>query len=513
MIWANRQCCFLLLVTVAPPVAPTSSVPLAVCTVLEEGFCMLRRGFSAANVTSDNHLTGFDVDMRREVLAGREYTVRVMGTYGELQVRTRAGECDVGWAQFFNTAARTQCTSACPALTDETAAGTVASWEPYRCCTDYSVVIDPMEISALHRDSSISFFESFLGTTARPFFINLLCFVFLWHILFANLIWLVERRENSEQFPPRFLEGIDDAFWWAVVTFTTVGYGDIAPKTGAGRFLAILWMLFGITLCSLLTGRLADGFAANRNAARMTGIEGLRGLRICGYASTFEAWYVPQSMLFTRVVGESVAHCGELLRSGDADVILMESSLMSYWASHDEWGSSQNYVLSAPMASMPMSILYPPGSALRRELDVKFLQVSESPRLDFMRNHWFRQSTARTSAEEEIQWEMVVPAIALLVLYLVFKLLYEIRVAVQRCGKKQRERDFAGTLEEGDSKKSVGVGPMKVQVTERTADWAEGLHHVLTSPFQASLKMARQKTARFGLSRPGSRRPPARETS
>ena len=106
MIWANRQCCFLLLVTVAPPVAPTSSVPLAVCTVLEEGFCMLRRGFSAANVTSDNHLTGFDVDMRREVLAGREYTVRVMGTYGELQVRTRAGECDVGWAQFFNTAAR-----------------------------------------------------------------------------------------------------------------------------------------------------------------------------------------------------------------------------------------------------------------------------------------------------------------------------------------------------------------------------------------------------------------------
>ena len=78
-------------------------------------------------------------------------------------------------------------------------------------------------------------------------------------------------------------------------------------------------------------------------------------------------------------------------------------------------------------------------------------------------------------------------------------------------GKKQRERDFAGTLEEGDSKKSVGVGPMKVQVTERTADWAEGLHHVLTSPFQASLKMARQKTARW--SRPGSRRPPARETS
>ncbi len=49
-----------------------------------------------------------------------------------------------------------------------------------------------------------------------------------------------------------------DSLWWAVVTLTTVGYGDVTPKTIAGRFIAFLDMLVGIGVLTLLTATVAS---------------------------------------------------------------------------------------------------------------------------------------------------------------------------------------------------------------------------------------------------------------
>jgi len=42
--------------------------------------------------------------------------------------------------------------------------------------------------------------------------------------------------------------------YWAVVTMTTVGYGDIAPKTGLGQLLAALLMILGYAIIAVPTG-------------------------------------------------------------------------------------------------------------------------------------------------------------------------------------------------------------------------------------------------------------------
>ncbi len=51
-----------------------------------------------------------------------------------------------------------------------------------------------------------------------------------------------------------------DGVWWAVETVTTVGYGDIYPKTTAGRMIAIVVMASGIGFVALFTGALAQRF-------------------------------------------------------------------------------------------------------------------------------------------------------------------------------------------------------------------------------------------------------------
>ena len=49
-----------------------------------------------------------------------------------------------------------------------------------------------------------------------------------------------------------------DSLWWAIVTLTTVGYGDVTPKTFPGRFIAFVDMLVGIGVLTLLTATVAS---------------------------------------------------------------------------------------------------------------------------------------------------------------------------------------------------------------------------------------------------------------
>jgi voltage-gated potassium channel len=51
-----------------------------------------------------------------------------------------------------------------------------------------------------------------------------------------------------------------DGIWWAVVTVTTVGYGDLYPKTVQGRLIGMVLMFVGIGFLSLLTAAVASRF-------------------------------------------------------------------------------------------------------------------------------------------------------------------------------------------------------------------------------------------------------------
>ncbi len=58
--------------------------------------------------------------------------------------------------------------------------------------------------------------------------------------------------------PNSAITTLPDALWWAAATVTTVGYGDIAPVTAAGRLIAIGLMIAGIALLGVVTATLAS---------------------------------------------------------------------------------------------------------------------------------------------------------------------------------------------------------------------------------------------------------------
>jgi voltage-gated potassium channel len=61
---------------------------------------------------------------------------------------------------------------------------------------------------------------------------------------------------------PATFGSVPAALWWAVVTLTTVGYGDVVPITALGRLVAAVVMICGLGVFGLWTGILATGFAA-----------------------------------------------------------------------------------------------------------------------------------------------------------------------------------------------------------------------------------------------------------
>lgn len=60
------------------------------------------------------------------------------------------------------------------------------------------------------------------------------------------------------------IQSYEDAIWWAIVTTSTVGYGDLSPETGIGRAIAVVLMIFGIGLIGVLTGSIANFFFTHK---------------------------------------------------------------------------------------------------------------------------------------------------------------------------------------------------------------------------------------------------------
>jgi len=101
--------------------------------------------------------------------------------------------------------------------------------------------------------TEINFLTVALKGSLRKISIFLLTVLTLTVIL-GSIMYLVEKRENG-------FSNIPESIYWAIVTITTVGYGDISPVTPMGKFVASVVMLIGYAIIAVPTGILTHDLA------------------------------------------------------------------------------------------------------------------------------------------------------------------------------------------------------------------------------------------------------------
>lgn len=80
----------------------------------------------------------------------------------------------------------------------------------------------------------------------------------------AFLMWQVEQKSGGA------IRSFEDALWWAVVTVTTVGYGDIVPATSAGRLVGSFVSLIGVILFMVIIAKITSVFLRGRTETSQT---------------------------------------------------------------------------------------------------------------------------------------------------------------------------------------------------------------------------------------------------
>lgn len=87
--------------------------------------------------------------------------------------------------------------------------------------------------------------------------------VFLLMVIFGSVMYIVEGAENGFTSIPR-------SIYWAIVTMTTVGYGDISPKTNLGQAIASFVMILGYGIIAIPTGIVTAELTSKQNISTQT---------------------------------------------------------------------------------------------------------------------------------------------------------------------------------------------------------------------------------------------------
>lgn len=93
--------------------------------------------------------------------------------------------------------------------------------------------------------------------SSRPKIIVFILYISLIVIILGTLMYIIEGQQNG-------FENIPKSIYWAVVTLTTVGYGDVVPITTLGRTVAVFIMMLGYAIIAVPTGIVSAEFSKNK---------------------------------------------------------------------------------------------------------------------------------------------------------------------------------------------------------------------------------------------------------
>lgn len=204
-------------------------------------------------------------------------------------------------------------------------------------------------------------------------------------LMAAHVIWILERRDNP-QFPRSYPQGIWQSIWWAVVTVTTVGYGDKTPKRAVGRLFGIVWILAGYFVFAYFTASVTTTATVQELHGTINGPEDLFGKKVATVAKSTAAAYLAGQGMSAELL-ENVDQAYRLLETGKVDAIVYDAPVLQHYAAKQGKGKVRVVGLMFQEKNYGMALRV--HSPYRDKINVTLLKLMEEGGYQQIKEKWF----------------------------------------------------------------------------------------------------------------------------
>ncbi len=206
-------------------------------------------------------------------------------------------------------------------------------------------------------------------------------------VISGHLVWWAERGRDA--FNDKYMPGVFEGMYWAIVTASTVGYGDKAPVRWPGRLVASLVIVIALPLFALFTAELASTIVVAEIQSRIDGPEDLTGKRVGVVRGTASAeWAASRGLgLYQWDRAEEVYAA---LEEGMIDAVVYDAPNLQYYAQNQGRGRVQ--LVGGQFLAQNLGIAVREGSPLRERINRALLELNESGEIQRLRVQWFGNS-------------------------------------------------------------------------------------------------------------------------
>ena len=208
-----------------------------------------------------------------------------------------------------------------------------------------------------------------------PHILKVIMLLLLMSLIFGTIIWLFERRRNSDMFGDGYVKGIGDGLWWAIVTMSTVGYGDKHPKTTGGRIFAFIWMISSIVFIAGLTATITSQLTIGELNGKVRGFHDLYDKRVGCLLDSESCEFLTKKGV--AVIPFQNSQKGLLeLDSKRIDAFVLDEHLLRYLVKKEFTGRVR--VLNLTFDDYFVSIALQQNSPLRKPLNKTLLKLMKT---------------------------------------------------------------------------------------------------------------------------------------
>lgn len=211
-------------------------------------------------------------------------------------------------------------------------------------------------------------------------------------LVFSLALWFFERHVQKGHFGGKPIHGLGSAIWFSAVTMTTVGYGDKTPQTPAGRFLAFLWMFFGLLIVSAFTGAVASSLTLSGIQANVSRVSDLVRFQN-GVLQGSIGEEILQGLGVPAQRFDTVQDGLRALQGGEISAFVSNDATLRYL--NDRQFGSQFDVIPLPSTHVSFAMAVRPEFPLLQKINVDLIRITTRAKWQQEMNAWLGASPAK----------------------------------------------------------------------------------------------------------------------